>query len=148
MLQMKRALPPLVLVLLVLWGATPAAAENAALPTGKVILEGTSIAAGVGVSWGDGTLTFRGQDYQFSVAGLSMVDVGVSQIRAVGNVYNLSKASDLAGTYMAGEAGFALVGGADALVLRNQNDVIITLAAEQEGAKLALGPAGVHITLQ
>ena len=148
MLQMKRTLPQLVLVLLLLWGATPAAAENAAQPTGKVILEGTSIAAGVGVNWGDGTLSFQGRDYKFSVAGLSAVDVGVSQIRAVGNVYNLDKVSDLAGTYMAGEAGFAMVGGADALVLRNQNDVIITLAAEQEGAKLVLGPAGVHITLQ
>jgi hypothetical protein len=56
--------------------------------------------------------------------------------------------SDLAGNYVAGEAGFALAGGANAMALRNQNGVVITLAAVQEGAKLALGPAGVHITLQ
>jgi hypothetical protein len=86
------------------------------------------------------------------VSGVSLLDVGVSQINAVGNVYNLHEVSDLAGTYVAGDAGFALVGGADALVLRNGNGVIITLEGVQlegvqEGAKLALGPAGMHISL-
>ena len=148
MRQVKRTLAGLVLVLPLFWGATPAAAANQAQPAGRVLLEGTSVAAGVGVNWGDGTLTFQGRDYKFSMSGLSLLDVGVSQIRAVGNVYNLENVSDLAGTYVAGKAGFALVGGVDAMVLTNRNDVIITLQAEEDGAKLALGPAGMHISLE
>jgi hypothetical protein len=73
MIQMKRTLARLVLVLPLLWGATQAAAKNAAQPVGRIAMEGTSIAAGVGVNWGDGTLRFQGQNYKFSVSGLSLV---------------------------------------------------------------------------
>jgi len=148
MIQMKRTLARLVLVLPLLWGATQAAAKNAAQPVGRIAMEGTSIAAGVGVNWGDGTLRFHEQNYKFSVSGLSLVDVGIAKLNAVGEVYNLTKASDLAGTYVAGEAGFAVAGGAEVMTLRNQNGVVITLSAVQEGAKLALGPAGLSITMQ
>jgi hypothetical protein len=148
MIQMKRTLARLVLVLPLLWGATQAAAKNAAQPVGRIAMEGTSIAAGVGVNWGDGTLRFHGQNYKFSVSGLSLVDVGIAKINAVGEVYHLRQASDLAGTYVAGEAGFAVAGGAEVMALRNQNGVVITLSAVQEGAKLALGPAGLSITMQ
>ena len=146
--QMKRTLASLVLVLPLLWGATQAAGQNEAQPAGHIALESTSIAAGVGVTWGDGTLSFHEQTYPFAVSGLSLVDVGIAKINAVGEVYNLTNASDLAGTYVAGEAGFALAGGADAMALRNQNGVVITLSAVQEGAKLDLGPAGLSITMQ
>jgi hypothetical protein len=36
---------------------------------GKVAIQSTSIAAGVGVSWGDGTLRFNGKEYRFSIEG-------------------------------------------------------------------------------
>jgi len=148
MIQLKQTLTRLVLILSLLWGATPAAAQDAAQPVGRIALEGTSIAAGVGVDWGDGTLRFQGQNYKFSVSGLSLLDVGIAKLNAVGEVYHLRQPSDLAGTYVAGEAGFALAGGADVMTLRNQNGVVVTLSAVQEGAKLALGPAGLSITMQ
>ena len=66
----------------------------------------------------------------------------------MGNVYHLARPADLAGTYVAGEAGFAVAGGIDALVLRNQHGVVITLLGVQEGARLTLGPAGMTITLE
>ena len=148
MIQMKRTLARLVLVLPLLWGATQAAAKDTAQPVGRIAMEGTSVAAGVGVNWGDGTLRFQGQNYKFSVSGLSLVDVGIAKLNAVGEVYNLTKATDLAGTYVAGEAGFAVAGGAEVMTLRNQNGVVITLSAVEEGAKLALGPAGLRLTMQ
>ena len=148
MMQFKQILTRLVLALSLLWGVTPAAAQDTAQPAGRIALEGASVAAGVGVNWGDGTLKFQGQNYKFSLSGLSLLDVGVAKINAVGDVYHLRKPSDLAGTYVAGEAGFALAGGADVMTLRNQNGVVITLSAVEEGAKLALGPAGLSITMQ
>jgi hypothetical protein len=147
MSPLKNPLTPLVLVLGVLWGATGATAQDPAQPVGQITLQGTSIAAGVGVDWGKGTLVFQGQTYQFSVSGLSFLDVGIAKINAVGEVYHLHQPSDLAGTYVAGEAGFALAGGASLMTLRNQQGVVITLSAVEEGAKLALGPAGLSISL-
>ena len=41
------------------------AAEPA--PSGTVKLTSKAVAVGVGVSWGDGTLTFGGKPYAFSV---------------------------------------------------------------------------------
>ena len=148
MIRMKQTLTRLVLVGSLLWGATQAAAQSEAAPAGRIALESTSIAAGVGVNWGDGVLNFQGKDYKFSASGLNLIDLGISKVSAVGEVYNLSNASDLARTYVAGKAGFAVAGGAAAMVLRNQNGVVITLSAVEEGAKLALGPSGVSITMQ
>ena len=74
--------------------------------------------------------------------------MGITKLNTVGEVYNLTKASDLAGVYVAEEAGFAVAAGAEIMALRNQNGVVITLSAVEEGAKLALGPAGLSITMQ
>jgi hypothetical protein len=99
------------LFFLVMAIATTAVAAEKATPSGKVSLESTSIAAGIGVSWGDGHLTFKGKDYPFSVEGLSLVDWGISKANATGDVYNLTDASKFAGTYVAAEAGLTLAGG-------------------------------------
>ena len=44
------------------------AAEQA--PSGTIKLTSKSVAVGIGVTWGDGTLTFGGKPYAFSVEGL------------------------------------------------------------------------------
>ncbi len=88
-------------------------------PSRKVTIETKSIAAGVGVTWGDGKLSFKGKDYPFSVEGLTLVDFGFSKASAVGEVYNLMEVDKFEGLY----AGFALAGGMGGMVLRNQNGV-------------------------
>ena len=77
--------------------ATTAVAAQKATPSGKVTLESTSIAAGIGVSWGDGKLTFKGKTYPFSIDGLSLVDWGISKAQANGDVYNLTDPAKLGG---------------------------------------------------
>ena len=69
---------------LVMAVATTAVAAEKATPSGKVTIESTSIAAGIGVSWGDGKLTFKGKTYPFSIDGLSLVDWGISKAQATG----------------------------------------------------------------
>ena len=71
-------------------------------PSGKVWLESTSVALGIGVSWGDGKLTVQGKEHVFKVEGLSVVDLGVSKITATGEVFNLKKVADFSGNYVAG----------------------------------------------
>src|SRR5262245_12287516 len=116
--------------------------------TGKVTLESKSVALGVGVSWGDGTLEFRGKKYPFTVEGLSVVDLGVSKVSARGDVKNLKKVEDFAGNYTAAGAGAAVGGGAGVAVLKNQNGVEMSLTATTQGVKFALAGAGVSVKLK
>jgi len=125
--------------------ATTAVAAEKATPSGKVTIESTSIAAGIGVSWGDGKLTFKGKTYPFSIEGLSLVDWGISKAQANGDVYNLTDPAKLAGTYVAAEAGLTLAGGMGGMVLRNQDNVVLHLRSVSQGARLQLGTSGLVI---
>ena len=128
--------------------ASHVAAAEKATPAAKVSIESTSIAAGVGVSWGDGKLNFKGKDYPFSVDGLSLVDWGISKVNATGDVYNLTDVSKFAGTYVAAEAGLTLAGGMGGMVLRNSNGVVIHLRSVSQGAQLQLGTSGLIIKMK
>src|SRR5262245_41360244 len=128
--------------------ASYAVAAEKATPSGKVTLATTSIAAGVGVTWGDGKLTFKGKDYPFSIDGLSLVNWGISKAQANGDVYNLTDVSKFAGTFVAAEAGLTLAGGMGGMVLRNSDGVILHLRSVSQGAQLQLGPSGLKITMK
>jgi hypothetical protein len=125
--------------------ATTTFAAEKATPSGKVTIESTSIAAGIGVTWGDGKLTFKGKDYPFSIDGLTLVDWGISKAQATGDVYNLTDPTKFAGTYLAAEAGLTLAGGVGGMVLRNQNGVVLHLRSVSQGARLQLGTSGLII---
>jgi hypothetical protein len=125
-----------------------AVAAQKATPQGKVSIESRSIAAGVGVTWGDGKLTFKGKNYPFSIDGLTLVDWGISKASATGEVYDLTDPAKLAGTYVAAEAGLTLAGGMGGMVLRNQDGVILHLHSVSRGARLQLGTSGLKITMK
>ena len=120
----------------------------AATPSGKVTIESRSIAAGVGITWGDGKLTFKGKVYPFSIDGLSLVDWGIAKVSATGDVYNLTDPAKLAGTYVAAEAGLTLAGGMGGMVLRNENGVVLHVRSTSRGARLTLGTSGLKITMK
>jgi hypothetical protein len=124
------------------------AAEKAAKPSGRVVIQSTAIAAGIGVTWGDGKLTFKGKDYPFSIDGLTLVDWGISKATANGDVYNLDDIAKFAGTYLAAEAGLTLAGGMGGMVLRNQNGVVLHLRSTSRGARLQLGTSGLVIKMK
>ena len=117
-------------------------------PSGKVTVESKSIAIGVGVSWGDGKLTYQGKEYPFSVSGLSVVDLGISKVTASGEVFHLKKVADFSGNYVAAAAGATVAGGGGAIAMRNQNGVVIQLAGTGQGAQLTLGPKGMDVKLK
>ncbi len=135
----------LCLVSLVIGMSTISAQEAT---SGKVAIESKSVAIGVGVSWGDGVLEYRGKKYPFTVEGLSVIDLGVSKVSARGDVTNLKKVEDFAGTYTAAGAGGTVGGGAAVAALKNQNGVDMKLTATTQGVKLTLAAAGVSIKLK
>ena len=77
-----------------------------------------------------------------------LVDIGISDASAVGDVYNLTDVSKFEGNDVAGEAGFAIAGGMGGISLRNQNGIVIQLRSVSQGAKLQLGPSGMTIKLK
>jgi len=142
---MARAWIWVVAAALVCFGGMAAADDK---PSGTVTIESKSVALGIGVSWGDGKLSYQGKTHTFSVQGLSVVDVGVSKVSARGKVFHLEKLEDFAGTYAAAQAGAAVGGGMSVVALRNQNGVVMELTSTQTGIKFTLAGEGIEVKLK
>jgi hypothetical protein len=145
-MRTNRILLSLALAAFLLLAITPGVAQGPYYAVGTVSVDMTSVAAGVGASWGSGVLKFQGQSHLFKIDGLSVGNVGVSTISAVGNVYNMTSLYQFAGNYAAIGAGVTLAGGAAGLRMQNQSGVIINLYAVQQGVQLNIGPQGFTIS--
>ena len=117
-------------------------------PPPFVEIQRHSVAAGIGFSWGGGTVYYEGQQRPFTVKGLRVGDVGAARMVAEGEVQNLEHLSDFAGHYVAVEAGLTAGKGAGALTMRNEHGVVISLQSELEGVDLTLGAEGFTIALE
>jgi len=138
----------LAMVVLVLTCGLVSTTPAADTPSGIISLRSTSVAAGVGVQWGDGILTYQGKTYPFSVQGLEVLGIGYSEIKAEGTVYNLTRLEDFAGVYASVEASATAGSGVSTVTMKNPNGVVLTLRTLQEGAKLTLAAGGVNIDLK
>ena len=127
---------------------TVARAEEAKTPDATLRLSGGSVAAGLGINWGGGTLTYKGKEYPVDVKGLSVGDAGITKIEASGSVYNLKKLEDFNGNYTAAAAGLTAAGGASATAMKNQNGVEVNLVSTTKGVKVTLGGGGVSMKIK
>src|SRR5262245_15609937 len=143
---MKRIMGLLTVAVLGL-GLTVARAEDKA-PDATLKLSAGSVAAGVGVSWGSGTLTYKGKDYPISVTGLSVGDVGITKVEASGKVYNLKNIDDFNGNYTAGTVGATVAGGASITAMKNQAGVSVEMVSTPQGVKFVLGGGGVDMKIK
>ena len=134
------------LVLGVITGFTEAAKQER--PDATLQLSGGSVAAGIGFSWGKGTLTYKGKDYPVSVNGLSLGKVGITGASASGEVYNLKKLKNFDGNYTAAGAGMTVAGGRSAVTMSNQNGVRVRLISSTRGVDVTLGGGGVEMRLK
>src|SRR6266576_4406624 len=137
----------LLLVLVVITGFTRAAGKEHK-PDAILQLSGGSVAAGIGFSWGSGTLTYQGKEYPVSVNGLSLGKVGISGSSASGEVYHLKKIEDFNGHYNASSAGLTIAGGASATAMKNQNDVRVVITSTTHGADVTVAGGGVDMKLK
>jgi len=148
-MRKHRMLLSLVMASLLLFAVTGARAQEGPIyPVGEITLEAMQMAAGVGYSWGDGVMKFQGKEYRFTVQGLNIAAVGISKINAVGDVYNLKTAADLAGNYVAVSAGLSLAKGVAGLSMRNDKGVVINLRSAQQGVQLNLGVDGFDLKMK
>jgi len=103
----------------------------------------------IGGSGGSGTLTFHGRSYPVSIGGLSYgFTFGASETRFHGTVSNISRASDVAGVYAAGNVGAAIGRGAQAIVLTNQNGAVLELSGRSVGAIVSADLNGLALSLR
>jgi hypothetical protein len=145
---MRQIIASLALMAAFVLAVFPAGAQQEPYVIGQITLEATQISAGLGYTWGGGTLTFEGKQYPFTVKGLNIVAVGISTIKATGDVYNMKTAADLAGNYAVATAGAALIKGPAGLVMRNEKGVVINLKASQTGVQFSLGAEGLIISMK
>jgi hypothetical protein len=117
-------------------------------PNGAVTLKGGSVALGIGYTWGHGDLSYSDGGHEFSIKGVSVVDVGATNFSASGLVYNLKNLADFSGNYVAAGAGIAIAGGGTAIYLKNEHGVVIKLITTDVGLKFKLSADGVHVTLE
>jgi len=129
------------------FGLSVARAEDKT-PDATLRLSGGSVAAGVGISWGGGTLTYKGKDYSVDVKGLSVGDVGVTKIEGAGKVYNLKNVDDFNGNYTAVAAGMTAAGGGSVTAMKNQNGVTVEMVSTTQGVKFMLGGGGVDMKIK
>ena len=147
---MIKKLGALLLVLGLTTGLSQAAshATNEDRPDATLQLSSGSFAAGIGFSWGSGTLTYKGKDYPISVKGMSLGKVGLSKATARGNVYNLKHLRDFNGNYTSTGVGMTLAGGRGAVAMRNQNNVKVAVYSTTRGLDVTIGGAGVEMRLK
>lgn len=129
-------------------GGQALAADNDK-PVGKVAIQEKQFGLVLGGSEGSGTLTFKGKQYPFKLKGLSAgLNVGVSKMSAVGEVYALKKVSDFPGTYTKLEASVAVGGGVGGQRLQNEHGVIMNLRSRTKGLDLNFGNVtGLTVTM-
>jgi len=121
----------------------PSQADN-----GRVRIRITKAGFIVGVGGGEGVLNFKGRNYRFRVSGISGGTIGVARMDLVGTASNLRLPTDIAGSYTAGSASIAVVGGAKVARVQNVNGVVLELHGAQVGLELSLNLGGATITME
>lgn len=127
--------------------ASVLALANDQKPDATIDLSAGSVAVGVGIDWGKGTLHYKGEDIPVKVKGLSALRVGASKLTASGEVYDLKELPDIAGNYAALSAGAALAGGGNVVAMKNDHGVVMRLKSTTVGVDLDLGVKGLEVTL-
>lgn len=117
-------------------------------PSGLLKLTEGSVAVGLGWSWGHGILTYQGKDYKVKVSGLSVGEVGMTDVKAKGDVYDLKSVDDFSGVYAAAGAGATAGSGKGVTALTNAKGVGITLTSITKGASLKIAAEGLKLEIE
>lgn len=134
-----------VFALLALVPTTPSFAQVSGQVRVKIVKAGLLMGGGVGT----GVLTYRGRNYPFRVAGLSLgVTAGASFGRLEGRASGIREVGDFAGTYSSVGGGAALIGGINGVQLRNDKGVTIVLQGPKAGLEFAANLSEIIISLR
>jgi len=126
-----------------------ASASGARADSGGIAFDVFKAGFVVGGSGGSGTLSFHGRRYRLAIGGISYgFTFGASRTHFRGQVSHIQRASDVSGVYAAGNVGAAVVQGAQAIVLTNQNGAVLSLSGQSVGAIVSADLNGLLLTVK
>ena len=120
-------------------------------PDGTLKITSRKVSTGIGLSWGDGVLIYKGQDYPFTFQANGLfrdVDSAMTAAELSGQVFNLKSPSDFSGNYQKVEAANGENGTGTRASLKNQNGVMVNLESSIAGRKFNLSREGLNIELK
>ena len=117
-------------------------------PDATIRLSEGTVAAGIGWSWGKGTLSYMGKTYPLKVSGITVAEVGITQAEASGHVYNLKSIDDFSGVFASAGAEGTAGKGAGVSSLRNPKGVVINLKSETKGANIKIAAEGLKLEIE
>ena len=123
----------------------------AQVPDGTVKITSRMVAPGIGLSWGEGVLIYKDQDYPFTFEAKGLfrdVDDKITAAELSGEVFNLKSLAIFSGTYHKAEADASDLAGGSRVVMKNLNGVVVNLVSTVEGRKFILGRDGMTIKLK
>jgi len=126
----------------------PAATQ---VPDGTVKITSRLVAFGIGLSGGEGVLTYQGRDYSFTFKATGLfrdVEEGITAAELSGQVFNLKNLADFGGNYQKVESEASDAGGGTRATMKNQNGVVVNLVSTIEGRKFNLSREGMDIELK
>ncbi len=117
--------------------------------SGSVTLRIVKAGFVIGGSGGSGVLVFHGRRYPLSIGGISYgFTFGASETVFHGTVTNIRRPSDVSGVYGQAGAGAAIIRGAQAVILTNQNGAVLSLAGRQAGLIVSADLSGLALSMR
>src|SRR5690349_25061913 len=121
---MSRKLLGLIAGTILLLSNSLSAAEE---PDGAIKITTRMVAPGIGLSWGDGILTYKGQEipFTFQANGLFRnVDENITAAELSGEVFNLQSPADFSGNYQKLDEKDADTG--SSATMKNEKGVVVS----------------------
>jgi hypothetical protein len=121
------------------------------VPDGTVKITSRMVAPGIGLSWGEGVLSFKGRDYPFTFKATGLfrdVDAKIAAAELSGSVFELKRLEDFSGNYKNIASEDSASGAGTRAAMKNQKGVVVNLVSTVEGRKFVLAREGMDIELK
>ena len=134
--------PVLALAFMLVWQPTFASAA-----AGKISLDLTYVAAGIGYQTGTATVTVGGKVATFDVKGAQFLGAGISTFHAEGAVNGAASIESIEGDYSTVRGSLAVIVGGVSLTLKNESGVTMDLTGTgSQGIDVSVGPGELTFT--
>ena len=135
-----------IVVSLLLTGTVSSTAAQA--PDGTMKITSRRVAEGIGLSWGEGILTYKGRDYPFTYQANGLfrdVDNKIAAAELSGQVFNLKNLEDFVGNYQKVEEKNVESGAGSSATMKNEKGVTVNLVSTVAGRKFNLSREGLNV---
>jgi hypothetical protein len=147
--KMLRAVLTFIIASLLL--TTSVSSIAAETPDGTIKITSRMVAPGIGLSWGDGVLTYKGQIYPFTFKANGLfrdVDPKMTAAELSGQVFNLKSPEDFGGNYHKVEGKNVESGAGSSAIMKNEKGATMSLVSTIAGRKFNLAREGLNIELK